>query len=392
MNNEMIVLMGVSENPEELLPAFGGLTLKDVGEVAKMTMTRDEALTVRGVNETRRGYSKLKGITQVDTEIPYYVQPSYLETWMKENTEFWLHPVHPSLTPRGLLFTGSPRCLSGDTILHYKRGKRGGGRPITMQSLYRRFNGLPDGKGPFKVDGPTFLHSMREDGVVCYNQILSITKVGIQTCVRITTVKGETITLTPDHLVCLGSGDFVPAGILKGGDELRMKGSMVPKGQGGRKKREVHRREVCVLHHPVAGTKIVNGCTYKRLHFARALVEAQLNGLHYFTFIRRLNLGKLEGLKFLSSNQEVHHIDENPRNDRLSNLTVLDKIEHARLHGKVENFSCEYVTTDFVATVEPAGMRMTYDIEMKSPLHNFAASKFIVYAPNIKNTAHLELP
>lgn len=97
-----------AENADDLLPSFGGMTLKDVGEVAKLTMTRDESLTVRGVNATRKGYSKPRGITQVDTALDYYVEPQYLTKWLAENTQFFLNPVHPSLTPRGLLFDGPP--------------------------------------------------------------------------------------------------------------------------------------------------------------------------------------------------------------------------------------------------------------------------------------------
>lgn len=100
--------MGACEAPEELLPSFGGLTLKDIGEIAKMTMTRDESLTPRGVSETRRGYNKLQGITQVDTEQEYYVCPNDLNKWLKANTGFFKTPKHPSLTPRGLLFDGPP--------------------------------------------------------------------------------------------------------------------------------------------------------------------------------------------------------------------------------------------------------------------------------------------
>ena len=99
-------LSEISEIPEELLPAFGGLTLKDVGEIAKLTMTRDESLTPRGVNETRRGYNKLRGITQVDTAMSYYLCPTYLDKWMGSNTKFFMEPIHASLTPRGLLFDG----------------------------------------------------------------------------------------------------------------------------------------------------------------------------------------------------------------------------------------------------------------------------------------------
>ncbi len=108
MNNEMIVQMGVSEKSDEQQPSFGGLTLKDVGEVAKMTMTRDEDISQRGVNETRRGYKNLKGIQQVDTNLVYYQQPSYLTEWLETNTKFFLNPLHPSLVPRGILMDGPP--------------------------------------------------------------------------------------------------------------------------------------------------------------------------------------------------------------------------------------------------------------------------------------------
>lgn len=97
-----------ADNSDELLPSFGGMTLKDIGEVAKLTMTRDDSLSVRGVNTTRRGYSKPRGITQVDTELDYYMEPHYLTKWLDENEQFFTNPVHPSLTPRGLLFDGPP--------------------------------------------------------------------------------------------------------------------------------------------------------------------------------------------------------------------------------------------------------------------------------------------
>lgn len=120
---EMVLdfLKQLVDNPEHLLPAFGGLTLKDVGEIAQLTMTRDGSLTVDGVNSTRRAYSKLRGIQQVDTDLPYYVCPSYLETWMDQNTQFFLDNKHPSLTPRGLLFDGPPgtgKTLASKYIAH----------------------------------------------------------------------------------------------------------------------------------------------------------------------------------------------------------------------------------------------------------------------------------
>lgn len=95
------------DDPQELLPAFGGLTLKDIGEVAKMTATRDESVTVRGINLTRRGYSKLQGIAQVDTDLGFYMEPDELKEWLAFNTQFF-HGDYDKLRPRGLLFDGPP--------------------------------------------------------------------------------------------------------------------------------------------------------------------------------------------------------------------------------------------------------------------------------------------
>ena len=97
-----------ADDPDLLLPSFGGLTLKDVGEVSKMTMTRDESLTPRGINQTRGGYRNLKGITQVETDLKFYLEPSYLGSWLAQNRKFFKEPIHESLTPRGLLFDGPP--------------------------------------------------------------------------------------------------------------------------------------------------------------------------------------------------------------------------------------------------------------------------------------------
>lgn len=38
--------------------------------------------------------------------------------------------------------------------------------------------------------------------------------------------------------------------------------------------------------------------------------------------------------RFLKSNEEVHHHNENPLDDRLCNLELMSKDEHARLHMK----------------------------------------------------------
>jgi len=97
------------DEADGLLPCFGGLTLKDVGEIAQLTMTRDQSLTAKGVNDTRRGYAgRLRGIQQIDTNLDFYMPSQELEDYMAKTGKFFLLNVHPSLTPRGLLFDGIP--------------------------------------------------------------------------------------------------------------------------------------------------------------------------------------------------------------------------------------------------------------------------------------------
>jgi len=368
---------------EEALPAFSGMTLKEMYEATRITLKRSGKVTAREINDTRKSYiSKLKGLVQIDTAYDFYQCPSYLENWLEDNGLFFTKPVLPSLTPRGLLFDGNPGCLSGDTELIYKRGARPGGRPILMKDLYLRFNGLPCGKNPVRLKNePTYLHSMGEDGVLFYNRVVAIVTSGVKPCFKLATQAGNSIVLTADHPVCNDKGIFVEAQTLKPGDLVRMKGSMCPTGTTDRAKRLIHRKEVCVKHHPVAGTKVVDGYLYKRLHFSRLVVEAHMNGLSVDEYRTRLDTNQMEGLIFLTSDQEVHHRDENKLNDSLSNLMVFTKKEHATYHGleNQKNFKTEYFVLDTIVAFQPVGELLTYDIQMEAPAHNFVADGFIVH-------------
>lgn len=102
-------LLKTSEKVQEVLSAFGGLTLKDVHEVLRLTEEEFGEITAAKVNRVREGYlSKLKGMVQVSTEQEFYQVPSYLQDWLDGNLSFLKTPVHPTLTPRGLLFDGPP--------------------------------------------------------------------------------------------------------------------------------------------------------------------------------------------------------------------------------------------------------------------------------------------
>jgi hypothetical protein len=105
-----LLSLGCAEaDAEALLPAYGGLTLKDMYEVTQLTLHRAGNITTREINSTRQGYiTKLKGITQIDTKYSFYQCPSLLQHWMDKNLPFFSQDISPQLTPRGLLLDGPP--------------------------------------------------------------------------------------------------------------------------------------------------------------------------------------------------------------------------------------------------------------------------------------------
>ncbi|QZI85789.1 AAA-ATPase [Stenotrophomonas phage Summit] len=94
---------------DELIGAFGGLTLKDTHELIQMSVEEWGDATPKMINDLRQSYvTKLKGMVQVDTTQDYYAVPKYLSKWLDENIMFFTDDVAETLRPRGLLFDGPP--------------------------------------------------------------------------------------------------------------------------------------------------------------------------------------------------------------------------------------------------------------------------------------------
>lgn len=101
-----------------LMPVLGGLTLKDVAEVVRMSMARDGELTALSVMKTRRScFANLRGMQQIDLDQVSYAPPAYLESWVKREKDFFLSESDNRLRARGLLMDGQPgtgKCLDPD--------------------------------------------------------------------------------------------------------------------------------------------------------------------------------------------------------------------------------------------------------------------------------------
>lgn len=74
---------------------------------------------------------------------------------------------------------------------------------------------------------------------------------------------------------------------------------------------------------------------------------------------------------------EVHHLDQNPRNNADENVVKLCENCHSKVHhgwwvGIVAH-------PDEIESIEPAGVEELFDLEMAEPAHNYVANGFVVH-------------
>ncbi|QWS69931.1 ATP-dependent zinc metalloprotease [Vibrio phage vB_VpS_PG28] len=94
-----------------IMSTLGGMDLKTIGEVIRITATRDGEVTAKGVIQTRKLVaSPITGLTQLETSMRYYVPDDHLEEWVVGNKPYILGDVDHRLRPRGLMFTGRQGC------------------------------------------------------------------------------------------------------------------------------------------------------------------------------------------------------------------------------------------------------------------------------------------
>ncbi len=193
----------------------------------------------------------------------------------------------PSLGP----VTTANTCLVGETLVDTSEGKV---RIDDLAEMWATGQSLPYA---FGFDQETSLPVLRRI------QRAILTKMATE-LVRVTTDKGVVFECTPDHEVLCrqhqASTDsyYVPAGDLEPGQSLRKIGRTVGRTRSDRWR---------ITHRPTEAAP--NGCTWQAV------------------FMWEQAFGPIpEGM-------EVHHLNEDPTDDRLSNLELIDSGTHQSFHS-----------------------------------------------------------
>lgn len=309
-----------------------------------------------------------------------------LKQWMhdhracftEEGKQFGLDPV------KGITVLGPPGCLSGETNMLYLRGDRNSGRLITLENLYKKFNGIPTDSRPWERKLPTYLHSFdAETGKVTYNRIVSVIQSGVKKVFRLNTQGGRSLKLTSDHPVLTEDAGFVAAGNLTTGTSIIVRGTMKPREHAVKHGRRL-RVTVEGLKYYASGwdKKVISNdieYNYKRQRRACLVFEANMNGLSYTDYLERLKTDPdAINLKTIPEGMIIHHVNEDPMDDSLSNLCLMFKPDHDRLHNDEDKFNCEYTALDTVTSVEFVGEEETYDIQMELPCNNFTTADGLI--------------
>lgn len=313
----------------------------------------------------------------------HVIKKEEIETILDENEVYHkcFHEVLELLSAGFNVFLPGPTgCISGDAWLRYivrKNGKlvnKKGGR---FDTLFRRFHNLDAKPGkPKGTDGcDYFIQSVNDEGRVFLNRIVDVVDSGIKKVYLVTTETGKKIKATGDHPFMTERG-YSALSSLTSGDKI----FTVPRvAQKTGRQKQPYRKEYFVKYHPNAAMKVVSDCVYYRIREYRAVVEADKNRMslsEYITFLNTRNKADIEKLWFIPEGFDVHHIDENFKNNALSNLSLMESSKHDALHSTgVKIFAEEEV----IVSIEPLGKEQVYDLVVADPFRNFVVQDFVVH-------------
>lgn len=280
---------------------------------------------------------------------------------------------------------GNESCLDGETRLNYHAHRPDGtvsnAKGGTIANLWRRLHG--DRHFNAADDDVYYtLPSVDAEDRIIHNRVVDVVRTGVQECFEVVTESGERIVATGNHRFYNGE-TFERLKDMTPGDQVMIHNNTCYTVDTPP---TISYMELHVKQHGVAGVhriydrKTGNTYVYHRVRRSRAVVEAQLNNMSFEEYINTLNNGDISNLVFLPRDMHVHHIDEDKRNDALTNLAVITPEDHGREHAHERHGNLRFIAVvDRIATITPAGERETYDVKMTAPYHNYVADHFVTH-------------
>lgn len=288
-------------------------------------------------------------------------------------------------------------CLTGDTLIRISRGEKGHQQRIDWmykqlhknKEIYPRWNLKKKTyrKNPRTTMIRTIIRAF--DGLrIGKHPIIDVVYSGEKLVYELTLENGYNLKATPEHKIMTSKG-WCKLKDLTDKDYVMCDTPNCRKNKNGLKANL--NKDFCLYHskfHPKCKGKT------KRLSIHRAIYEAKINNLSLQEFVNIINNDKEKAysLKYIDTTKEViHHKDGNHYNNSISNLELMNKLEHLKLHGKTifKNFNQGVPEFIKVKNVKKKGFEKTYDIICEEPHHNFNANDIIVHNSGKTQLGHM---
>lgn len=278
------------------------------------------------------------------------------------------------------LIIAPPGCLSGDTGIRFNRANKG--FSVTIEKAFKRFNGL-DSHPNYNWDRSikTFIRSYNGERISLH-PVENIVYSGEKEVFLLELANGNKVKGTKCHPVLTTEG-WLRIEKLKR-NSLVMTDSLLPEKSILKRKKNRYKVMQGFTFHPYAHTKRTKkeGVIF-RIEAHRAIYEASINNMSLDEFrLSCKEMGRAKGLKFIDPNKfHIHHINNNPTDNKLTNLQCLTIKEHKALHAKDYKYNFNQGVPHYskVVGVKKVGREKTYDIQCARPHHNFVANNIVVH-------------
>ena len=270
-------------------------------------------------------------------------------------------------------------CLAEDTYIKFITVKPNGVvqdcKGSTIKHLYDRFHN----RNNITEESEFNVVSINEEDRVFRNPILNVVKSGTKECFEVVTSLGFKIKTTKDHKFYTGDNYVALENLVKG-DHVFVHNN-TPYSKKTLSKR-VKYESTTVKWYYKGKAKCTNGCYYYRVKKVNLLYEAYQNNISYEEYKQLLNVDQYLPDDFwtIPEGYDLHHIDENTRNNEISNLQLLSSSSHDRLHAISRHNNLRFIVCpDDIISITSVGMMETYDISCEFPYNNFIAEGIVVH-------------
>lgn len=268
-------------------------------------------------------------------------------------------------------------CLASHTQIKINKG--GASKVVTIEELYRKFNGVELSNRESGWMKGIKVRSYTGERIALHG-ISAVVRSGVKECLRISVKRKPSLVCTPEHKILTKQG-WKKAGDLLVGDMVAVDSLVRYQKKEALKKIKKPRYNLLQVgeFYPYGHLVTQYKKKVRRAEKHRLLYEASINKLDLDTYIGE-TYKKDNTLKYIDPNKfHIHHKDHNPRNNILSNLECLTKEEHLKHHGSYKHFGHGEMSYSMVESIEVAGEQMTYDICCEDPHHNFVANGIVVH-------------